>query len=331
MPFPSNPTRDGAFRQSALQSLEGSAGRFTGQVPLHYFLDSMRILITGKNGQVGSEFSRLYQSRGDVVLVGRDECDLSNEQSIRDLVRQVKPAVIVNAAAYTAVDQAETERDLCFAINATAPQVLAQEAARLDALLVHYSTDYVFNGEKTEPYLESDPIGPLSVYGASKAAGEAAIAVAASRYLVLRTSWVYSAHGKNFLRTMLRLGAERSQLRVVDDQRGAPTSAPAIVAATALLVEQYASPGAHLPAGIYHMTADGSTSWCGFARAIFAKDLLRVRPLVQPIATSDYPTPAKRPANSVLDNNHFARTFGFRLPPWEHQLEEILSHLHLVN
>ena len=284
----------------------------------------MRILITGKNGQVGGEFSRLYQSRADVVSVGRDECDLSSEQSIRDLVRQVKPAVIVNAAAYTAVDQAERERDLCFAINAAAPRVLAQEAARLDALLVHYSTDYVFNGEKTGPYLESDPIDPLSVYGASKAAGEEAIAVAASRYLVLRTSWVYSAYGKNFLRTMLRLGAERSELRLVDDQMGAPTSATAIVAATARLVEQYAAPGAHLPAGIYHMTAGGSTSWCGFARAIFAAGILSSRPRLQAIATSEYPTPAKRPANSVLDNDKFARTFGFRLSPWKHQLEEVL-------
>jgi dTDP-4-dehydrorhamnose reductase len=222
------------------------------------------------------------------------------------------------------VDQAERERGLCFAINAAAPRVLALEAARLDALLVHYSTDYVFNGEKTGPYLESDPIDPLSVYGASKAAGEAAIAVAASRYLVLRTSWVYSAYGKNFLRTMLRLGAERSELRLVDDQMGAPTSATAIVAATAQLVEQYAAPGAHLPAGIYHMTAGGSTSWCGFARAIFAAGVLSARPRLQAIATSEYPTPAKRPANSVLDNDKFARTFGFRLSPWKHQLEEVL-------
>jgi dTDP-4-dehydrorhamnose reductase len=290
----------------------------------------MRILITGKNGQVGSEFSRLYQSRADVVSVGRDECDFSSEQSIRDLVRQVKPAVIVNAAAYTAVDQAERERGLCFAINAAAPRVLALEAARLDALLVHYSTDYVFNGEKTGPYLESDPIDPLSVYGASKAAGEAAIAAAASRYLVLRTSWVYSPQGKNFLRTMLRLGAERSELRVVDDQVGAPTSATAIVAATAQLVEQYAMPGAHLPAGIYHMTAGGSTSWCGFARAIFASGVLSAQPRVQAIATSDYPTPARRPANSVLDNDKFARTFGLRLPPWKHQLEEVLSRMRVT-
>ena len=158
---------------------------------LYTKLLSMRILITGKNGQVGTELSRLYHSHGDVVLTGREECDLSSEQSIRDTVRQVKPAVIINAGAYTAVDQAEKERDLCFAINAAAPRVLAEEAARLDALLIHYSTDYVFNGEKSGPYLESDPISPVSVYGASKAAGEAAIAEVGGRYLVLRTSWVY--------------------------------------------------------------------------------------------------------------------------------------------
>ena len=238
----------------------------------------MRILITGKNGQVGGKFSRLYHSPGDVVAVGRAECDLSSERSIRDLVRRVEPTVIVNAGAYTAVDQAEAERELCFAVNAAAPRVLAEEAARLNALLIHYSTDYVFNGEKPEPYLESDPINPVSVYGASKAAGEAAIVETASRYLVLRTSWVYGAQGKNFLRTMLRLGAERPELRVVDDQLGAPTSAAAIATATATLVEQYAAPGTNLPAGILHMTAGGSTSWYGFASAIFDAGVLSVPP-----------------------------------------------------
>ncbi len=240
----------------------------------------MRILITGKNGQVGTELSRLYQSRGGVVLTGRDECDLSSEQSIRDAVQRVKPAVIMNAGAYTAVDQAEKEPGLCFAINAHAPRVLAQEAARLGALLIHYSTDYVFNGEKSQPYLETDPIHPVNVYGESKAAGEAAIAEAATRYLVLRTSWVYGAHGKNFLRTMLRLGAERPELRVVDDQLGAPTSAAAIASATARLVEQSES----IAPGIYHMTAAGSTSWCGFARAIFDAGVLPTQPRVQPIS-----------------------------------------------
>jgi len=280
----------------------------------------MRILITGKNGQVGTELSRLYHSRQDVVLTGRDECDLSNEQSIRDTVRRVKPAVILNAGAYTAVDQAEKEPGLCFAINAHAPRVLAQEAASLDALLIHYSTDYVFNGEKAEPYLETDPISPVNVYGESKAAGEAAITESATRFLVLRTSWVYGAHGKNFLRTMLRLGAERPELRVVDDQLGAPTSAAAIASATVRLVEQSGA-----PAGIYHMTAAGSTSWCGFARAIFQAGGLSSQPRVQPIASSDYPTPARRPANSVLSNDKFAHAFGFRLLTWQQQLNEVLA------
>jgi dTDP-4-dehydrorhamnose reductase len=287
----------------------------------------MRILITGKNGQVGTELSRLYQSRSDVFLTGRDECDLSSEQSIRDTVRRVKPTVVINAGAYTAVDQAEKERDLCFAINAHAPRVLAQETDRLGALLIHYSTDYVFNGEKAEPYLESDSIHPVNVYGESKAAGEAAIAQAATRYLVLRTSWVYGAHGKNFLRTMLRLGAERPELRIVDDQFGAPTSAAAIAAATARLVEQ---PQAGVP-GLYHMTAAGSTSWCGFARAIFDAGVFSTQPRVQPIASADYPTPARRPANSVLSNDKFADTFGFRLPAWQQQLNEVLAGMQVAS
>jgi dTDP-4-dehydrorhamnose reductase len=285
----------------------------------------MRILITGKNGQVGGEFALLYRSRGDLFLAGRDECDLASEQSIRDLVRRVKPNVIINPAAYTAVDQAEREPELCFAINAAAPRVLAEEAARLGALLVHYSTDYVFDGEKPEPYLESDLIHPVSVYGASKAAGEAAIAETGCRYLLLRTSWVYRAQGKNFLRTMLRLGAERPELRVVDDQIGAPTSAAAIATATAQLVEQQPDP----PSGIYHMTATGSTSWFGFAREIFCSGVLANPPKVQAIASSAYPTPAKRPANSVLSNDKFAHTFGFRLPHWKQQLQEVLAGMNL--
>ncbi len=200
----------------------------------------------------------------------------------------------------------------------------------LDALLVHYSTDYVFSGEKPGPYVETDPISPLSVYGASKAAGEAAIVESTQRYLVLRTSWVYGAQGKNFLRTMLRLGAERSELRVVDDQIGAPTSAAAIATATARLLEQYAVPGAQLPGGIYHMTAGGSTSWCGFARAIFAAGVLSSPPRVQPIASSEYPTPARRPANSVLLNDSFAQTFGFRLADWQQQLQEVMAGMQLA-
>jgi dTDP-4-dehydrorhamnose reductase len=280
----------------------------------------MRILITGKNGQVGTELSRRYQSHGDVVLTGRDECDLSSEPSIRDAVRRVAPTVIINAGAYTAVDLAEKERTLCFAVNAAAPRMLAEEAARLDALLIHYSTDYVFDGTKSGPYVETDPIHPLSVYGESKAAGEAAIAETGSKSLILRTSWVYGAQGKNFLRTMLRLGAERPELRVVDDQIGAPTSAAAIAEATARLVDS-----APNTPGIYHMTAACSTSWYGFACAILGAAMGPRGPRMQPIPASDYPTPARRPANSVLANDKFARTFGFRLPSWQQQLEQVLA------
>jgi dTDP-4-dehydrorhamnose reductase len=287
----------------------------------------MRILVTGKTGQVGTELSRLYRSRSDVFFASRDECDLSSESSIREAVRRVRPAVIMNAGAYTAVDKAETDQALCYAVNATAPGVLAQETARLGALLIHYSTDYVFDGEKPDAYLESDPIHPMSVYGASKAAGEAAIAESGARYLVLRTSWVYAAQGKNFLRTMLRLGAERSDLRVVDDQTGAPTSASAIAAATVRLVDEFATP----QPGIYHMTAAGSTSWYGFAQAIFNADVLSARPRVHPIPSSEYPTPAKRPANSVLNNDKFAHAFGFRLPAWQQQLDEVLAASQMTN
>jgi dTDP-4-dehydrorhamnose reductase len=287
----------------------------------------MRILVTGKTGQVGTELSRLYRSRSDVFFASRDECDLSSESSIREAVRRVRPAVIMNAGAYTAVDKAETDQALCYAVNATAPGVLAQETARLGALLIHYSTDYVFDGEKPDAYLESDAIHPMSVYGASKAAGEAAIAESGARYLVLRTSWVYAAQGKNFLRTMLRLGAERSDLRVVDDQTGAPTSASAIAAATVRLVDEFATP----QPGIYHMTAAGSTSWYGFAQAIFNADVLSARPRVHPIPSSEYPTPAKRPANSVLNNDKFAHAFGFRLPAWQQQLDEVLAASQMTN
>jgi dTDP-4-dehydrorhamnose reductase len=283
----------------------------------------MRILIMGKDGQVGQELTRLFPPHFEVVSASRATCDLSNPQAIRDLVRQIAPQVIVNAAAYTAVDKAESEPELCFAVNAAAPRVLAEEAARLDALLVHYSTDYVFDGRKEEPYTESDPICPLGVYGASKAEGETAVAAIPGRWLVLRTSWVYGPQGKNFLRTMLRLGAERSELRVVDDQIGAPTSAETIASATVRLVERYAPRHAAVPSGVYHMTASGSTSWCGFARVIVSA--VNPVPRVVAISTAAYPTPAKRPKNSVLSNEKFDRTFGFRLTSWQEQLEHVMA------
>jgi dTDP-4-dehydrorhamnose reductase len=283
----------------------------------------MRILITGKDGQVGSELARLFPSHFEVVSAGRERCDLSDGDAVRALVRQVEPGVIVNAAAYTAVDKAESEPDLCFRVNAMAPRMLAEEADRLGALLIHYSTDYVFDGEKREPYTESDPINPLGVYGASKAEGEAAIARTSGRWLVLRTSWVYSGQGKNFLRTILRLAAAQPELRVVDDQIGAPTSAETIARATVRLVERYAPLHAAVPSAVYHMTAGGSTSWCGFARAILSGGSAKTR--VVAISTADYPTPARRPKNSVLSNEKFVRAFDFRLTSWEEQLEQVLA------
>lgn len=284
----------------------------------------MRILVTGKDGQVGREIGRCSRSHFEFIMAGREECDLSNPQSVRDLVREWRPEVILNTAAYTAVDRAERERDLCFAVNAAAPRVLAEEAGRLNALLVHYSTDYVFDGEKTNPYVESDAIHPLGVYGASKAEGETAVAASGSRYVILRTSWVYSALGSNFLRTMLRLAREKPELRVVEDQVGAPTAAAAIADATLRVLEQTASETAGFPSGIYHMTAGGSTSWCGFARAILGASDISPKPKVTGIATAEYPTPAKRPKNSVLSNAKFEQTFGFKLTPWQQQLEQVL-------
>jgi dTDP-4-dehydrorhamnose reductase len=285
----------------------------------------MRILITGKSGQVGTELGKLYHSPQEVIITGREECDLGNELSVRETVRRWKPEIILNAGAYTAVDQAETDRDLCFRVNAVAPGVFAEEAARLNALLIHYSTDYVFNGQKTEPYCETDPVDPINIYGASKAAGEAAIVKAGARAVVLRTTWVYGAHGKNFLRTMLRVGAERPELRVVDDQLGAPTSAAAIAEATHTLAERHKQDPESITPGIYHMTAGGSTTWYGFAQAIFAASSLAKKPRVEPIPSSAYKTPAMRPANSVLANDKFAQTFGFRMSGWQQQLDEVFA------
>jgi dTDP-4-dehydrorhamnose reductase len=236
------------------------------------------------------------------------------------LVRRVQPEVIVNAAAYTAVDKAESDRERCFAVNATAPAAMAAEAAALGAKLVHYSTDYVFDGSKTTPYVEEDPTGPRNVYGASKLAGERAIADAGGEFLILRTSWVYSNHGTNFLKTMLRLCGERRELRIVADQHGAPTSADAIAEATVRILTRNNA----WISGLFHMTAAGATTWYGFAEAIFAR-AEGPTPSLIPIATADYPTPAARPANSVLSNDKFAGTFGFRLPDWEQQLEAVMA------
>ena len=287
----------------------------------------MKILITGGNGQVGWELQRALACLGEVVAPGREVLDLSRPETLRAAVLALRPRWIVNAAAYTAVDKAESERDLAYAVNAEAPRALAEVAAEMGASLVHYSTDYVFDGSGTAPWVEDAPINPLNVYGASKAAGEAAIRAAHERHLILRTSWVYGARGANFLLTMQRLMRERPELKIVDDQIGAPTWARHIAEATALILAQVDSParGADrpMPWGTYHLTNAGETSWFGFAEAIRA--VLGADMKLHPIPSSAYPTPAARPLNSRLSNDALARVFGVCLPDWRVGLNQALG------
>ncbi|HEY2467209.1 MAG TPA: dTDP-4-dehydrorhamnose reductase [Terracidiphilus sp.] len=294
-----------------------------------------RVLVTGARGQVGRALVASFAGSAEVIACDRNTLDLSNPESIRNRIREDAPEVILNAAAYTAVDKAESEPDLAMAINGHAPGVLAEEAKRAGALLIHYSTDYVFDGSKNKPWVEDDTTNPLSVYGATKLAGEQAIEKAGGRYLIFRTSWVYAPEGKNFVLTMLRLGRERDTLNVVDDQVGAPTTAAALAHATHAIMSGIRA-NEFSPAdewsGVYHMTCSGSVSWCGLARAIFdrASSLLDGKsPKVNPIATSDYPTPAKRPHNSVLSNDKLHRSFGVRLEPWESALDEVIGAISL--
>ena len=288
----------------------------------------MRILLFGGDGQVGHALLTGGILAGELTVATRQDCDLRDADSLRMLVRGVRPDIIVNAAAYTAVDKAESDRESCFAVNATAPAVMAIEAAALGARLVHYSTDYVFDGNKMTPYVEEDLTGPRNVYGASKLAGEEAITQAGVEFLILRTSWVYSNRGANFLKTMLRLRTERPELRIVADQHGAPTSADAIADATVRSLTHAVTRS--WVSGVYHMTAAGATSWYEFAKAIFAR-AGGPAPTLVPIGTADYPTPAARPANSVLSNEKFAATFGFRLPDWEQQLDGVMAARAMAN
>jgi dTDP-4-dehydrorhamnose reductase len=276
----------------------------------------LRILLTGATGQVGWELRRTLAPLGEVKAFDRFGLDLADPPPLVAAVRALQPAVIVNAAAYTAVDKAEAEREQAFAVNARAPRVLAEEAKRIGALLVHYSTDYVFDGGKATPYVESDPPHPLNAYGESKLAGEQAIATSGCRHLVLRTSWVYGPRGRNFYLTMLRLATERPELKVVDDQVGAPTSSLEIARATALLIGKGAE-------GLYHMSAAGETTWCGFARAILEQAGMKT-PVV-PIRTEDYPAPARRPRNSRLDCTRLRREHGVSLAPWDEALAETMA------
>ena len=292
-----------------------------------------RILILGAAGQVGRELQRSYADAGEIIAHDRDTVDLAIPDQVRALVRGVAPNVILNAAAYTAVDRAESEPEAAMAVNARVPGILADEALRSDALLVHYSTDYVFDGSKATPWTETDTPNPVNEYGASKLAGEEAIRQVGGRYLIFRTSWVYGPCGNNFLLTMLRLGRERDLLAIVDDQVGAPTTSIELANATRAIVSgslggQFGD-AAHW-AGLYHMTCSGSVSWCGFARAIFARAQVLTGgkvPVVNPIPSSEYPTPARRPQNSVLSNDKLHARFGVRLAPWEAALDEVLGML----
>jgi dTDP-4-dehydrorhamnose reductase len=278
------------------------------------------ILLLGAQGQLGRELAAALAGCGTVIACDRASVDITDAASVERTVRRSPPTFIVNAAAYTAVDRAEGERDAAFAVNATAPGLLAAAARRTGAVLIHYSTDYVFDGERTTPYGEDVVPHPLNVYGASKLAGEQAIADSGAVAMTLRTSWVYSRHGQNFLTTMQRLAAQRDELRVVDDQIGTPNWTRAIARATVALIERGPADLAK-HAGVYHLSAAGAATWCDFARAILRDTRVRVVPIV----TSEYPTPAARPRYGVLDSSKFARTFGFSLPEWTQSLRECLD------
>jgi len=279
------------------------------------------ILVTGANGQLGAELAGALAPYGRVVATGRAELDLADPDAIVATMRATTPALVVNAAAYTAVDLAEKEEPLARAVNGVAPGILADEAKRAGAVLIHYSTDYVFDGRATTPYDEDAPVNPLSAYGRTKLEGERAVAASGADALVLRTSWVYDLRGRNFLTTMRRLARERDEIRVVDDQTGAPNWSRELARATARIVAR-GLPWVAERRGVHHLTARGATTWYGFARAILA-DVPRVR--VVPITTAEYPTPARRPAWSVLGTARFERTFGFALPEWHVSLAECLA------
>jgi len=299
----------------------------------------IRVLVTGARGQVGAEVARALEGRATVVARDRSTLDLADREAIRARVREDAPRVIVNAGAYTAVDRAEAEPDAARTVNAIAPAILAEEARRAGALLVHFSTDYVFDGEKRAPYVETDPVNPLNAYGRTKLEGEQAIAASGCDHLVLRTSWVYAERGSNFVLTMLRLGATQPELRVVEDQRGAPTSSRQLAHALVELllpddraraIESADVDRLRAASGLYHATAAGETSWFEFARAIFEERARRpglafAIPRVHAIATREYPRPARRPPYSVLSNAKLDATFGVRIPDWRQGLRETLS------
>jgi dTDP-4-dehydrorhamnose reductase len=291
-------------------------------------MEKTRILLLGGTGQIGGDLRPLLD-QFQVHTPDRRQLDLSRPESIRECVRSFAPQMILNAAAYTAVDRAESEVDLAAAINTVAPAVLAEEAKRTEASLVHYSTDYVFDGTKSSPYVETDPLCPLNVYGKTKADGEEAIRATDCDHVILRTSWVFGPRGSNFLRTILKLAAERNELRIVDDQIGAPTSSESVARATVELIGQWLRAGRRFEqrSGTYHLTASGYTSWFGFANAIVRRHGgLCVKKIV-PIPSREYPTPARRPLNSRMDCLKIRDAFGISMPEWEEALASALRAL----
>jgi dTDP-4-dehydrorhamnose reductase len=304
----------------------------------------LRILLTGKKGQIGAELAVLLPRLGEVAAFDRNELDLLNLDQVRRAIRDVHPNIIVNAAAYTSVDQAEREEKKAYLINADAPALMAQEAKRIGAVLVHYSTDYVFDGSRNLPYDETNQPNPINVYGKTKLAGEEAIRAVGGPHLIFRTAWVYGARGRNFLLTILRLATERAEVKVVRDQFGAPTWSHEIAEATARVLLQHSQQAREAVSkfgGIYHMTAAGKTSWFDFAEAILEEasrmprgipwfeTATRGQPLVTrrvtPITSEAHPTPALRPSYSVLSNSHLKQDFGFELPAWSSQLRAMFA------
>jgi dTDP-4-dehydrorhamnose reductase len=293
----------------------------------------MKILITGKHGQVGHELMRSLAPLGELVGVDIEDCDLAKPAGIERLLAHVKPDLIVNPAAYTEVDKAESEANLAHAVNAAAPEVLARYAAAKNIPIIHYSTDYVFDGAKDGLYVETDKANPKSVYGKTKWLGEAAVRNNAPKHVILRTSWVFGSHGVNFLKTVLKLSQERDKLSIVADQVGSPTSAAMLADATAVIARQLFEPGASRKYGTYHFVADGETSWHGYAQWVVTKanELgLKTRisaDAIRPITTKEYPMPAARPANSRLDTSKVMSVFGLNLPSWRDEVAQVVESL----
>ena len=295
----------------------------------------MRLLVTGARGQIGWQLSRSLLPLGDVVALDRRQCDLARPELLPSLIRSIKPDVIVNAAAYTAVDKAEREEKLAMTVNGTAVGVIAEEARKAGIVLVHYSTDYVFDGGKQTPYSEEDVPNPINAYGRSKLAGDVAVRQAGGAYVVLRTSWVYAGRGHNFLGTILRLAGEREELRIVDDQIGAPTWARDIADATALIIRAVCQEQAQgqFASGLFNLTASGATSWHGFAKAIL-EDATRYAllpaqhlPQLKPIPSEEHPVAAARPKNSRLAVDRISKRFGIALPDWKQGLARCIEEM----